>query len=89
MTKEGELSIHMHYDPEANILSWEVSQGEITNTREFGNFIIHLSPLGKPILIEILEASSFIGQFSKLKNIKNIGKITRDTPVGINLNKLN
>jgi len=57
----------MHYDPDANILSWEVADGPISHAREFGNFIIHLSPGGKPVLIEILEASNFIGKFNKIK----------------------
>ena len=57
----------MVYDPEANILSWEVGQGEINHVREFSNFIIHLSHAGKPILIEVLEASNFFGQLDKVK----------------------
>lgn len=79
----------MYYDPEANIISWEVSKGEISHAREFGNFIIHLSSLGKPILIEILEASNFIGQFNKIKNLKNLKNITGKTAIGVNYNKLN
>lgn len=69
----------MIYDPEANILSWEVSQGQISHAREFGNFVIHMSPRGKPVMIEILEASSFIGQFDKIKNIKDIKKMIPKT----------
>ena len=57
----------MIYDPEANIISWELAKGPISHTREFGNFIIHLSKANKPILIEILDASKFVGQFDKLK----------------------
>ncbi len=65
----------MIYDPEANIISWEVARGKISNTREFGNLIIHLSPAGKPILIEILDASKFVSQIDKIKNLKEIRKI--------------
>ncbi len=65
----------MIYDPEANIISWEVARGKINNTREFGNLIIHLSPKGKPILIEILDASKFVSQIDKIKNLKEIRKI--------------
>ncbi|MCK5510512.1 DUF2283 domain-containing protein [Candidatus Parcubacteria bacterium] len=65
----------MLYDPEANIISWEIGKGKITHTREFGSFIIHLSDAKKPILIEILDASKFIGQYDKIKNIKEIRKI--------------
>ena len=62
----------MIYDPEANIICWEIAKGEISHVREVGNFIIHLSPAGKPIMMEILDASKFIGQFDKIKNIKDI-----------------
>ncbi|MFH1822269.1 MAG: DUF2283 domain-containing protein [Patescibacteria group bacterium] len=63
----------MIYDPEANILCLEVSRGEITHVREFANFIIHVSKTEKPILIEILDASKFIGQIDKVK-VKDIKK---------------
>ena len=66
----------MNYDAEANIISWEVSEGPINHAREFGNFIIHLSKSGKPVIIEILEASKFIGQMDKIKNLKNIKSFT-------------
>jgi uncharacterized protein YuzE len=65
----------MYYDPEANIMCIEVAKGKISHAREFGNFIIHLSSTGKPVLIEILDASKFIGQFDKVKNISNIKEI--------------
>ena len=64
----------MIYDPEANVLCWEIAKGKIDHVREIGNFIIHLSKAGKPILLEILDASKFIGQFDKLKNLKDIKK---------------
>lgn len=56
----------MVYDPESNLLSIEVASGAITHAREFGNLIIHLSAAGKPILIEILDASTLTGDFAKL-----------------------
>ncbi len=65
----------MLYDPESNIISWEIAKGKINHAKEIGNFIIHVSKTGKPILIEILEASSFINQFDKIKNIKDIKKV--------------
>jgi len=62
-------------DPESNILSIEIAKGKITNTKEFGNFIIHLSSTGKPILIEVLDASKFVGKFDLIKELKDIKKI--------------
>lgn len=57
---------------EANIICWEIAKGDITHVSELGNFIIHLSDGNKPILIEILDASKFIGQFDKIKGIKDV-----------------
>lgn len=56
----------MQYDIESNILSIELGRGQISHARELGNLIIHLSPAGKPVLIEILNASSLTGSFEKL-----------------------
>lgn len=65
----------MYYDPEANVLSWELSKSPISHSIELGNFIIHVSEARKPVLIEILDASKFVGQIDKLKEIKEIKKI--------------
>lgn len=64
----------MNYDLEANIISWEISQGKICHVKEFGNFIVHLSKAGKPILIEILNASNFKTKLSKLETIKQVSE---------------
>ncbi len=64
----------MNYDLEANIISWKITQGKISHVREFGNFLVHLSPTGKPILIEILNASSFKTKLNKLDTIKQISQ---------------
>jgi uncharacterized protein YuzE len=64
----------MNYDLEANIASWELGKGKIAHTIELGTFIVHISAAGKPILIEILEASSFKTKLSKLTTIKQISE---------------
>lgn len=64
----------MNYDLEANIISWEVGKGTISRVREFGNFIVHLSPTGKPILVEILDASKFKTKLSKVETIQRISQ---------------
>ncbi len=65
----------MIYDPESNILSWKVASGQINHAREVGNLILHMSKSGKPILIEMLDASKFINQFDKIKEIKKLKSI--------------
>ena len=62
----------MIYDPESNIISIELAKGKISHVREIGNILIHVSKVGKPILIEILDASKFTGQFDKIQNLKDI-----------------
>ncbi|MDO9399622.1 MAG: DUF2283 domain-containing protein [bacterium] len=60
----------MNYDIEANLISWELAKDPIDHAIELGNFIIHLSKTKKPVLIEILNASKFVGQFDKIKKLK-------------------
>ncbi len=64
----------MTYNIETNIALIEVSTGTIDHCIELGNFIIHVSKTKKPILIEILEASKFVGQFNE-KTINNLKRI--------------
>jgi len=72
----------MIYDTETNIALIEVSTGKVDHVIELGNFIIHVSRTRKPILIEILEASTFIGQFNK--NDKEIlNKIKKAIPANL------
>lgn len=65
----------MIYDEEANVLCWEVAKGKISHAVEVSNFIIHLSKANKPVLIEVLDASKFFGQYNKIKNIKELKRI--------------
>jgi hypothetical protein len=56
----------MHYDPDSNILSWEISRGTIVDTKVIGKVILHIGKTGQPLLIEILDASKVVGKFEKL-----------------------
>ncbi len=64
----------MQYDAEANILCWQLGRGKIARVAELGNFLVHLSPAGKPILIEILDASRFKTKLGQLETIKQISQ---------------
>ena len=68
----------MQYDLEANLLSWEIAKDPIDHSLELGNFIIHLSKSKKPVLIEILNASTFMGQMDKVK-LKGLKKQMAET----------
>jgi hypothetical protein len=65
----------MHYDVESNIAWWEVAADPIAQTKEFGDLIIHFSALGKPVLIEMLNASKFLGDFEKAGAVPKLKKI--------------
>jgi len=75
----------MIYDAESNILCVEVSSGVIDHTIELGNFIIHVSKTKKPILVEILEASKFIGQFNKNED-EALANLKKALPANLFLN---
>jgi hypothetical protein len=64
----------MNFDIEANVLSWEIGKGKITRVIEMGNFLVHVSPAGKPVLIEILNASNFKTKLSSLETIRQISE---------------
>ena len=55
-----------HFDPEANIMMFTVGAGEIAHAKEKNGIIIHMTSANVPVLIEILDASKFIGSFAKL-----------------------
>jgi hypothetical protein len=57
----------MQYDNESNLLCWEIGKGKIDHVREIGNFLIHVTKKEKPVMVEILDASTLIGQLDKFK----------------------
>ena len=60
MNKKIEKKEKISYEPEADVLSWEVSKNPIDFAKEIGNFVVHFSKNQTPVLIEILEASKFL-----------------------------
>ncbi len=54
------------YEPEADVMSWEVSARPIDYAEKAGNFIVHYSKDHTPVLVEILEASSFFQKSQRL-----------------------
>lgn len=49
-----------NYDPEADVLSWEITGRPIEYAKEVGNVVIHFSKNHSPVLIEILEATKLL-----------------------------
>jgi len=54
------------YNREQDILMYEVSDEPIDYADEVGPIIIHFSKKGKPILMEILDASEFIAETTRV-----------------------
>ncbi|AIG98382.1 hypothetical protein AFULGI_00016200 [Archaeoglobus fulgidus DSM 8774] len=54
------------YDRDADILMIEISDEDMDYAEEAGPMIIHFSKNGKPVLIEILDASEFLAEITKI-----------------------
>ena len=52
--------VKISYEPEADILTLEVSRDKIDFAEEVGNFVVHFDKKKTPVLLEILEASKFL-----------------------------
>ena len=58
--------LKIEYEPEADILSWEVNKKNIDYASEVGNVIIHFTKDNQPVLFELLNASKFLRQAENL-----------------------
>ena len=54
------------YDRDADVLMIELSDDDIDHAEEVGPLIIHFSKDNKPVLIEILDASEFLAEITKI-----------------------
>jgi len=59
------------YEPEADILMWEITDKPIDYAKEIGNVIVHFTKNNAPVLIEILEASRFLNRAKNLVEKEN------------------
>ena len=64
--------VKISYEPEADVLTWEISDKSIDFAKEVGDVIVHFTKNNIPVLIEILEASKFL---AKTKNLMKDGEI--------------
>lgn len=63
--------IKMSYEPEADVLAWEIGKQSIDYAEEIGNVVVHFSKKNTPVLMEILEASKFLSKAKKLVRSQN------------------
>lgn len=64
------------YNREHDILMYELNSEPIDYAEEVGPIIVHFSKKGKPVLMEILDASEFIAVTTKITM-----KSMNETPV--------
>jgi len=70
---KNENKAKISYEPEADILMWEITDKPIDFAKEIGNVVVHFTKNNTPVLIEILEASKFL---TKAKNLVKKDKIS-------------
>ncbi len=56
----------INYEPEADVLSYEITNQPIDYAKEIGNIVVHFTKNNIPVLIEILEATRFLKNAEKL-----------------------
>ena len=54
------------YDRDADALLIHVGRGKVDHAEEMGPFVIHFTRRGKPLLIEILDASEVLSNLAKV-----------------------
>jgi hypothetical protein len=64
--------MQVSYDPESNVLTFELAHGEISYAKEINGTIMHFTGTHVPILLEVLEAGNFITKLKKLGGSKSV-----------------
>ena len=59
-------SVKISYEPEADVLIWELANRPIDFAKEMGNVVVHFTKDDVPVLVEILEASKFLHKAEEL-----------------------
>ena len=54
------------YEPEADVLMWEIANQRIDYAEQIGDVIVHFTKKNTPVLIEILKASKFLAKSKEL-----------------------
>lgn len=62
----------LKYEPEADVLSWELSNSPIDYAKEIGNFVVHFTKDGTPVLVEVLQAKDFMRKAEYTVGLKRV-----------------
>ena len=63
---KNKTKVKISYEPEADILMWEITNKPIDFAKEIGDVVVHFTKNNTPVLIEILEASKFLARAKNL-----------------------
>ena len=75
MKKANKLKLS--YEPDADVLSYEISGKPIDFAKEIGDMIVHFTKDDEPVLIEILSARKFLAEVIDITGTrKGVGKKT-------------
>lgn len=69
---KNKSKVKISYEPEADVLMWEITNKPIDFAKEVGNVIVHFTKNNIPVLIEVLEASKFL---AKAKSLVKKGEV--------------
>lgn len=62
MNQESKIT----YDPDADVLAWEMNDRTIAYAKEIKGIVIHFSQNHVPVLLEVLEATQFLAKTKDL-----------------------
>lgn len=71
MNKRSQKPVIIKYEPEADVLWWEINKDPIDYAEEMGNVVVHFNKKNVPVLIEVLEAKKFLNTTRGLINARN------------------
>lgn len=69
---ENKIIPKLSYEPEADVLSWEVSNAPIDYAEEVGDMIVHFTKDHKPVLIEVVRAKDFMKSAEHVVGMKRL-----------------
>lgn len=65
----------VQYNREDDVLTIHLSEGTIDHAEEAEGVIVHFSPDGRPVLLEVLDASEFLSRLTKITATAQPGKV--------------
>jgi len=60
----------INYEPEADVLTYEITNQPIDYAKEVGDIVVHFTKNNIPVLVEILEATKFLKKAERLTTEK-------------------